>query len=170
MTDKAPGFSTGERTGVSVQAASENVVDVRLAIDGSEETTTVARQLEGVDLVTSQTGGIDSGLVIRELPLNGRDWTTLAALQPGVSIVRTENAPGLDVTRGNRGNGVMMVIGGAWPQQSRYWLDGINVNDCSGGAPGSALGVSLGVDAIEEFSVITGNAPADWGRTQQHAL
>jgi Carboxypeptidase regulatory-like domain/TonB dependent receptor/TonB-dependent Receptor Plug Domain len=165
VTVKAPGFSTRERTGVSVQVATKNVVDVRLAIDGAEETITVATQLGSVDLVTSQTGGVDSGFVIRELPLNGRDWTTLAALQPGVSIVRTENVPGLDVTRGNRGNGVMMAIGGARPQQSSYWLDGINVNDYSGGAPGSALGVSLGVDAIEEFSVITGNLPADYGRT-----
>jgi hypothetical protein len=34
-----------------------------------------------------------------------------------------------------------------------------------GGGPGSALGVSLGVDAIEEFSIITSNPPADYGKT-----
>lgn len=165
LTVKAPGFSPGERTGVSVQVASENVVDVRLAIVGAGETITVAPQSEIVDLATSHTGSVDGGQIIRELPLNGRDWTTLAALQPGVSIVRTQNSPGLDVNRGNRGNGVMMAIGGARPQQSSYWHNGINLNDYSGGAPGSALGVSLGVDAIEEFSVITGTPPADYGRT-----
>jgi hypothetical protein len=162
---KAPGFSPEERTGVSVQVASENVVDVRLEIGGAGETITVAPQAETVDLATSHTGAVDGGQIIRELPLNGRDWTTLAALQPGVSIVRTQNSPGLDVNRGNRGNGVMMAIGGARPQQSSYWHNGINLNDYSGGAPGSALGVSLGVDAIEEFSVITGTPPADYGRT-----
>src|SRR3984893_2933365 len=150
LTVKAPGFSSEERTGVSVQVASENVVDVRLAIAGAGETITVAPQAETVDLATSHTGAVDGGQIIRELPLNGRDWTTLAALQPGVSIVRTQNSPGLDVNRGNRGNGVMMAIGGARPQQSSYWHNGINLNDYSGGAPGSALRGSLGVEAIEE--------------------
>jgi hypothetical protein len=59
----------------------------------------------------------------------------------------------------------MMAIGGARPQQSSYWLDGVNVNDYAGGGPGSILGVSLGVDAVEEFSVITANPPADYGKT-----
>jgi hypothetical protein len=165
VTVKAPGFATGEQTGIDVQVASENVVDLHLAIGGSEETIKVDSQSELVPQVTSQAGAVDDGHAVRELPLNGRDWTVLAALQPGVAIVRTENAPGLDVNRGNRGNGVMMAIGGARPQQSSFWLDGINLNDYSGGAPGSVLGVSLGVDAIEEFAVITSSPPAGYGRT-----
>jgi hypothetical protein len=35
----------------------------------------------------------------------------------------------------------------------------------AGGGPASVLGISLGVDAIQEFSVVTGNAPADYGKT-----
>jgi signal transduction histidine kinase len=50
---------------------------------------TVASQAATVDLAASQTGAVNRGEVVRELPLNGRDWTTLAALQPEVSIVRT---------------------------------------------------------------------------------
>jgi hypothetical protein len=79
LTVEAPGFSPGKRTGVSVQVASENVVDVRLAIPGAGETITVAPQTEIVDLATSHIGAVDGGQIIRELPLNGRDWTTLAA-------------------------------------------------------------------------------------------
>ena len=165
LTVTARGFSSGERTGIEVRVGSERVIDVELAIGAAQQTVTATSEAAAVDLATSQTGGVESGKVVRELPLNGRDWTTLAALQPGVSIVRTENPVVLDVPRGNRGYGVMMAIGGARPQQSSYWLDGVNVNDYAGGAPGSILGVSLGVDAVEEFSVITANPPADYGKT-----
>jgi hypothetical protein len=165
LTVKAQGFSTTERTDINVQVGSERVVNVRLTLGNSEEMVTVAVQAATVDLATSQTGAVNSGEVVRELPLNGRDWTTLAALQPEVSIVRTENAPALSISRGNRGLGTMMSIGGARPQQSSYRVDGVNVGDYAGGGPGSVLGVSLGVDAIQEFSVVTGNSPADSGRT-----
>jgi Carboxypeptidase regulatory-like domain len=164
LTVKALGFSTAERSNINVLVGSERVVNVRLTLEGSAETITVALQAATVDLATSQTGAVNSGEVVRELPLNGRDWTTLAALQPEVSIVRTENAAALSISRGNRGLGTMMAIGGARPQSS-YLLDGVNVDDYAGGGPGSVLGVNLGVDAIQEFSVVTRNAPADYGRT-----
>jgi hypothetical protein len=121
----AAGFLTGERTGIDVGVCSERVIDVELAVGVAEETVTASADGAGVDLATSQTGGIEIGKVVRELPLNGRDWTTLAALQPGVSIVRTENPVAADVPRGNRGYGVMMAIAGRAWQQSSYWLDGI---------------------------------------------
>jgi hypothetical protein len=165
VTVKAEGFSTSERTNIDVRVGSESIINVQLVLGKPEERVTVASQAATVDLATSQTGAVNSGEVVRELPLNGRDWTTLAALQPEVSLVRTENAPALSNTRGNRGLGTMMSIGGARPQQSSYQLDGVSVNDYSGGGPASVLGVSLGVDAIQEFSVVTGNAPADYGKT-----
>jgi Carboxypeptidase regulatory-like domain len=165
VTVKAQGFSTAERTNIDVQLGSESVINVQLILGKSEEKAIVASQAAAVDLATSQTGAVNSGEVVRELPLNGRDWTTLAALQPEVSIVRTENAPALSNTRGNRGLGTMMAIGGARPQQSSYLLDGVSVNDYAGGGPASVLGISLGVDAIQEFSVVTSNVPADYGKT-----
>jgi hypothetical protein len=165
VTFKAEGFSTSERTNIDVQVGLENIINVQLVLGKPEEKVTVASQAATVDLATSQTGAVNSGEVVRELPLNGRDWTTLAALQPEVSIVRTENAPALSNTRGNRGLGTMMSIGGARPQQSSYQLDGVSVNDYAGGGPASVLGINLGVDAIQEFSVVTGNAPADYGKT-----
>jgi hypothetical protein len=165
LTVAARGFSTGERTGIEVQVGSERVVDVELAIGPAEQTVSAVSEPATVDLATSETGGVETGKIVRELPLNGRDWTTLAALQPGVAIVRTENPVVLDVPRGNRGYGVMMAISGSRPQQSSYWLDGINVNDYAGGGPASVLGASLGVDAVEEFSVITANPPADYSKT-----
>src|SRR4029077_17389003 len=66
--------------------------------------------------------------------------------------------------RGNRGFGQQLTISGARPQQNNYRLDGVSMNDYGNGAPGSVLGGNLGVDAIQEFSVITSNYSAEYGK------
>jgi hypothetical protein len=100
-----------------------------------------------------------------ELPLNGRDWTQLATLQPGVISVRAQASNGATANRGNRGFGDQLADSGHRPNENTYRVDGININDYSNGSPGSVLGASLGVDAIQEFSVVTTNYTAEYGRT-----
>src|SRR5260221_13990502 len=56
-------------------------------------------------------------------------------------------------------------MSGARPQQNNYRLDGVSLNDYANGAPGSVLGGSLGVDAIQEFSVLPSNYSAEYGKT-----
>src|SRR2546430_16705167 len=98
---------------------------------------------------------------LRELPLNGRDWASLATLEPGVASVRTHPQG----TQASRGLGVQMTISGGRPTQNSYRLDGALVNDYSNAGPGSVLGQNLGVDAIQEFSVLTSNYSAEYGFT-----
>jgi hypothetical protein len=102
---------------------------------------------------------------VRELPLNGRSWTDLATLQPGVNRIETQPDFSQGTDRGNRGFGQQLTISGARPQQNNYRLDGVSLNDYANGAPGSVLGGSLGVDAIQEFSVLTSNYSAEYGKT-----
>src|SRR5438309_9070692 len=97
---------------------------------------------------------------VRELPLNGRSWTDLTNLQPGV--VAAETHASLDQ---NRGFGAQISISGSRPQQNNYRLDGISISDYANGGPGSVLGGNLGVDAIQEFSVLTSNYSAEYGKT-----
>ncbi len=101
--------------------------------------------------------------LIPALPLNGRDWTQLATLSTGVFALRTQpDASGMG-NRGNRGFGAQLSIAGGRPQQNAYRLDGIRVNDYANSSPGGTLGVTLGVDAIEEFSIETANYSAAYG-------
>jgi hypothetical protein len=78
--------------------------------------------------------------------------------------VRTEKAVAVGADRGNRGFGAQMTIAGGRPQQNNYRMDGISISDYSNGTPGCVSGINLGVDAIQEFSVVTANASADYGR------
>ena len=58
-----------------------------------------------------------------------------------------------------------MAVSGARPQLNDYRIDGITVNDYTNGGPGSVQGGTLGVEGIQEFSVITSNYSAEYGRT-----
>ncbi|PYX59287.1 MAG: hypothetical protein DMG76_06190 [Acidobacteria bacterium] len=97
---------------------------------------------------------------VRDLPLNGRSASNVATLEPGVATARTQTSG-----QAQRGFGTEMTISGGRPRQNDSRLDGISVNDYSNGPPGSALGVNLGVDAVEQFTVLTGNYPAQVGRS-----
>ena len=118
-----------------------------------------------VDLGSSSLSQSVDGKTVRELPLNGRDWTSLSILEPNVHTVDNQlSISAGSNARANRGMGTQLTIGGNRPQQNNYRLDGITVNDYSGSGPGGALGLTLGVDAIQEFSVVTSNATAEYGR------
>jgi hypothetical protein len=96
---------------------------------------------------SSAVGGNVSSSTVRNTLLNGRDWTQLATLQAGVTGVETGSATGGGNTE--RGFGAAMSISGARPDQNNFRVDGISINDHANGAPGSVLGDSLGVDAVE---------------------
>ena len=103
---------------------------------------------------------------VRELPLNGRDWTQLATLEPGVTTVRTQASTSSPTTnRANRGFGNQLTDSGHSPYENSYRVNGININDYTNGSPGSVIGANLGTDAIQEFSVLTTDYTAEYGRT-----
>jgi len=109
---------------------------------------------------SSTVSGVVNSQNVTELPLNGRSASDLAALEPGVATARTQSSG-----QGRYGFGTQMTISGGRPRQNDARLDGISVNDYANGSPGSALGVNLGVDAVEQFTVLTSNYPAQIGRS-----
>jgi hypothetical protein len=90
----APGFSNLIRKGLEVQVGSELVINLELQVGSATEKVEVEAAAPAVDTATSSIGAVNRGQTVRELPLNGRDWTTLAALQPGVGVIRTQQSPG----------------------------------------------------------------------------
>jgi hypothetical protein len=164
----APGFSASTAE-VKLTVGAEQTVNIALKIGQENSVVDVTDQVSGVQLATSSLGDEVDGTAVRELPLNGRDWSQLATLQPGIDQVRNQSSIGgvgsADVVRGARGFGNQLSVSGTRPTQNNYRLDGISFNDYTNGAPGGVLGNLSGVDAIQEFSVLTTNYSAEYGKT-----
>ena len=160
----AAGFASEVRKSVTLNVGGELVLNASLKVGGVNDKVEVTDTPPSVDLTSSALSGLVEGKNVRELPLNGRSWTDLASLTPGVSVIQTQ-PPITASDRPKRGLGGQLSISGGRPQQNSYLLDGININDYSNAGPGSVLGGNLGVDAIQEFQVITTNPMAQYGRT-----
>lgn len=161
----APGFETMIQKDLTLTVGGEKALNFSLKVGGVTQTVEVTAERSSVDTVSSSVSATVEQKTVVELPLNGRDWTQLATLEPGVISVRAQASTGSTSNRGNRGFGDQLADSGHRPNENTYRIDGININDYSNGAPGSTLGASLGVDAIQEFSVVTTNYTAEYGRT-----
>jgi Carboxypeptidase regulatory-like domain/TonB-dependent Receptor Plug Domain/TonB dependent receptor len=166
ITVSAKGFATEARKGITLTVGAQQVFDLTLHVGSAAKIVVeVSTEAPAVQLASSDISAVVTANTVRELPLNGRSWTDLAALQPGVDTIQTQPTFAVGADRGNRGFGQQLTISGARPQQNNYRLDGVSLNDYANGAPGSVLGGNLGVDAIQEFSVLTSNYSADYGKT-----
>ncbi len=166
VTTSAMGFQTNFHSGITLTVGAEQLLNVALRIGQALETVSVTGAAPGVQLASSSMTTEVNETTVRDLPLNGRDWTLLAALEPGTSaLVNQRPTAAVTGSRSNRGNGQQLTISGTRPQLNNYRIDGISVVDYAGGSPGGVQGSALGVDAIQEFSVITANQSAEYGRT-----
>jgi hypothetical protein len=161
----ATGFNTEIKRGITINVGSQPVFNLILQIGAVANRIEVTTEAPTVQLTSSDISATVNATTVRELPLNGRSWTDLAALSPGVDTIHTQTDFSAGSDRGNRGFGQQLTISGARPQQNNYRLDGVSLNDYANGAPGSVLGGNLGVDAIQEFSVLTSNYSAEYGKT-----
>jgi hypothetical protein len=158
-------FSKTLVKGVTLTVGSERALNLTLKVGTVNVVVEVVDIHPSVETSSSTLSATVEQKTIVDLPLNGRDWTLLATLQPGVIAVRAQATTGNSANQGNRGFGNQLADSGHRPYENTYRVDGISINDYSNGAPGSVLGVALGVDAIQEFNVVTSNYTAEYGRT-----
>ena len=164
VTVQKAGFKTIVKPDVALHTDSVVEMNFAMEVGALAQTVTIEAGAAVVELSSSTISGVVTNTAVLELPLNARSWTDLATLMPGVASIRA--LP--DVTnpdRLGRGLGNQLTISGGRPQQNNYLINGISMNDYTNGAPGSMLGGNLGVDAIQEFSVLTSNYSAEYGRT-----
>jgi hypothetical protein len=164
ITASASGFNTDVRTGITLNVGQELVLNFTVKPGMAAQRVEVNAEAPTVNLANSTISGVVTQRTVEELPLNGRSWTDLAILQPGVH--QSQNQPPINAgDRVKRGLGLELTISGARPQQNNYLLDGVNINDYANAGPGSVLGGNLGTDAVAEFSVLTTNYSTEYGRT-----
>ncbi len=157
LSSRAPGFKKFEAKGVVLDVAQKARVDVTLEVGAT--TTEVIVQGEDVAQVETQSSelaGTVTGKEITQLELNGRNFTTLVSLVPGVS-----NQTGMDEPSVGINGSVSFSMNGGRIEYNNWELDGgDNMDNGSNGT----LNVYPSIDAISEFKVFTSNYGAQYGR------
>jgi len=156
LTVRAEGFAPYTVDAIRVDIGHVVRWPVQLQIASEHTEVNVTEQAVMVD--TSPTiGNVVSEKQASDLPLNGRDLTQLGLLQPGVAPMTT----GLAEAGGIARRGQAYAVNGQRPESNNYLLDGAsNVDSVNGG-----YALRTPVDAVDEFRILTLNAPAEYGST-----
>jgi hypothetical protein len=152
------GFRTGVQNGVTLEVAQQAGLNMVLKVGTTEETITVSGESALVETRSAALSAIVLGKTIEELPLNGRNYITLATLQPGITQF-TEKSGTAPATRG-----VQLNINGMGGRSNSFLMDGANIRGYAGLATVTAADTTLGVETIQEFRVVTNAFSADYGR------
>ena len=118
-----------------------------MAVGGVEQTVTVPGGAPPVNTATSELSFLVGEQAIESLPLNGRNYTDLALLQPGVLAYPSRDGGSVVA------HGLGMSVNGQDYRSNVYLLDGTLQNDFTNGPAGSAAGTALGMESIREFRV-----------------
>ncbi|HSR05605.1 MAG TPA: TonB-dependent receptor [Bryobacteraceae bacterium] len=161
LTAVKAGFQTVTRRGITLTVGSQPVADFQLPVGAQTQTVNVEGQVSQVETQNTAVGSLVESKEMRDLPLNGRNFTQLLTLAPGVTQIPL-GAPGAGSTF--YGNGVKYSIAGSRPSGQAYLLDDQDmVNFWNNGPGAGGLGTALGVDAIAEFQTLTNTYSAQYG-------
>jgi len=156
-----------DTTKVEVSVSTASTISFQLQPAGSTTTVEVTATASMVDSSDATVGATIEGKQVTDLPLNGRNFTQLAMLTPGV----TRGAYGdvasgggssnyTETARYNESEGAALSVNGLRPQADNFLLDGVDNND---GLVNTIL-FFPDIDATQEFKVNTNVAPAEYGR------
>ncbi|WP_260705971.1 TonB-dependent receptor [Edaphobacter flagellatus] len=153
-----PGFDAYQATGIKVDANSSIRRDIILKVGNVAVVEEVTSNPVQVETQSTQLGEVIESQRITAVPLNGRAFTDLLALQPGVSpYSNTESADTPSPSGGLNGGNVS--INGGRGASNGYMVNGGNVND---GVENSTA-IVPNLDSLSEFRIITSNFDAEYG-------
>jgi hypothetical protein len=158
VTVSAPGFETVESDDVTLTIGQKGSFNVKLKVGESKQTVTVTSASEQINATSAEISSVVNEATIKELPLNGRDPSTLVFLVPGVTNV-------MNTSIGERQAGTSIPTqtgasaGGGRQGSTYYLLDGVSNIDTY-----ELLAAPFpNADATQEFRVVTNNYDAHYG-------
>ena len=157
------GFQKVVRTGITLTVGARPVVDFSLPVGQAEQVVEVQGQVSQVDTQTSTVASLVAPQQMQNLPLNGRNFSQLLTLAPGVQTVPAVKAGGggSSTFYGTSDN---FSVSGSRPVGQAFLLDNTDIRDFwQHGAGSSVAGTSLGMDAMQEFTVLTNTYSAEFG-------
>lgn len=157
-TDKA-GFSVAIVDNVQVSVGARLRVDVTMAVGQVTETVEVRAAAVQLQTDSSDRGQVVSGEVTRALPLNGREYSQLTLLSPGVRLSAL-NTGGFTPREGS------FNVNGLRSTFNNFLIDGVDNNAYGTSNQGFSNQVMQpSPDAVAEFKVVTNNMSAEYGRS-----
>lgn len=152
------GFRPVEFENVELPLDRVQRLDVQLEPEGPNTEVQVLAAPNELEWSTGSLSGRIDEDALETLPVDGRDVLQLAALVPGVAPARSRNR------NISSGYGLPLTFAGSRPSQNAFYVDGISVADHTGATPAAVTGVTLGLDAVQEFSVQASSYGANLGR------
>jgi Carboxypeptidase regulatory-like domain len=157
MVVTAPGFKKYQAKGIFLNVGQKARNDVNLAVGTAQETINVeGANVAQVETQSSELGGVVAGKEISQLQLNGRNFTQLITLVPGVT-----NQTGQDEGQVGVLGSVAFSVNGGRTEYNNWEMDGGDTMD--NGSNGT-INVYPSIDAIGEFKVLTSNYGAEYGK------
>ncbi len=133
-------------------------VDVVLQLGATTQQVEVSAQSVQLDSESASIGQLISEQQVSDLPLNGRNFTSLMILQPGAVQMNSAGAPsGEQSTR--PGSGGSLILGGGRASANQYLVDGVTINDVMYQTPA----FEPSIEAIQEFKAQTETYSAEYG-------
>jgi carboxypeptidase family protein len=157
LSVSAKGFQKFTAQRVVLDVAQKSRIDVQLTVGAiTEEIVVTGESVVQVETTSSEIGETISGKQVNQLELNGRNFTQLVTLTPGV-VNQTGQDEGKVGVYGN----VAYAINGGRTEYNNWELDG---GDNMDNGSNSTLNVYPNIEAIAEFKVLTSNYGAQYGR------
>ncbi len=151
----ATGFQKYVQGGITLQVNESANVPVHLSVGVESEKIQVQADAELIQSTVTSLGQVVQEQEILDLPLNGRNFSQLGTLQPGVMPLTA----GLQEAGGSLRAGQPYAVNGQRPESNNFLIDGANnFNGVDGG-----FVLTPPIDAIEEFRIITHNSNAEFG-------
>ncbi len=151
LTSEKQGFEKVVQTGIVLQIDQRARIDFTMNVGATTSTVQVTADVPLTQTDSSSSGAVIDNRKVVELPLNGRQFYSLALLTPGVA------PPAQGSILSFRGG---FNVAGASELNNNFTLNGLDNNNQLLSAPA----FRPSIDAIEEFKIITGIFPAEYGR------
>jgi hypothetical protein len=154
---EAKGFQKYIQQGITLNVNETATIPVHLAVGSQTLLVEVNADAQLIQGTVTTLGKTVSERELIDLPLNGRNFTQLGLLQPGVVPL----TPGLAEAGGSLRAGQAYAVNGQRPESNNFLIDGANnFNGVDGG-----FVLKPPVDAITEFRILTHNASAEFGQS-----
>src|SRR5438309_3346337 len=144
------GFKTYVNVGIELLVGQTHTIDAQLQVGATTTTVDVEAQVQALDSSNAEIAGVVQSKQVEDIPLNGRNWSTLALLTPGA------------VNLGGGGQRDIRFVGRG-TDDNNYTFDGLDATGVQEQNQKAAVRLPISLDSIAEFRVASSLYTADKG-------